>query len=80
LTSNSHGYRTKDIRPQLRKDPRERVQPAVVLKRKNEKSESGMVMTEFKTDNLESHDTDFALSSHALAVGPCREHASGTEA
>jgi hypothetical protein len=39
------------------------VQLAVLLKRKNEESESGTFMTEFESDDSESNDTEFAVLS-----------------
>jgi hypothetical protein len=66
--ANGHDYRTTNIRPQLRGNPRERVQPAGLFKRRNEGRESGTFMTEFESDNSESHDTDFAiLGQHSAA-------------
>jgi hypothetical protein len=62
-SSNGHDYRTTNIRPQFRGNPSERVQLAVLLKRKNEESESGTFMTEFESDDSESNDNEFAVLS-----------------
>lgn len=42
------------------------------MQRKIEESESGTRMTEFESDNSESHDTDFAISSFLPGRGQLR--------
>lgn len=62
-SSNGHDYRKTNITPQLRGNPSEWVQLTVLLKRKNEESESGTFMTEFESDDSKSQDTEFAVLS-----------------